>query len=81
MESRADELMAEAEALKEAAQLEDLALWMMKKTKTRKKGKTTYGYRMASWKEGKRVRNMHLGCCAKMDRDAAMQKVEALGLY
>jgi len=78
-------LQAEAEALKGAARLEDLSLWVMKKAKTTKKGKTTYGYWMASWREGDRVRNVHLGSCAKMDQEVAIQKAremkaDALGI-
>ena len=85
LEDRADSLQADAEALKGAARLEDLHIWQMEKAKTTKKGKTTYGYWMASWREGDRVRNVHLGSCAKVDREAAMQKArkmkaEALGL-
>jgi hypothetical protein len=84
LEGQADELMAEAEALRGAARLEDLHIWQMEKVKTTKKGKTTYGYWMASWRESDRVRNVHLGSCAKVDRDAAKQKArkmkaEALG--
>lgn len=44
MDGRANELMAEAEALKGAARLEDLAIWVMEKAKTIKKGSKTYGY-------------------------------------
>ena len=82
---QADELMAEAEALKGAARLEDLHIWQMQKVKTTKKGKTTYGYWMASWREGGKVRNIHLGSCAKMDKEAAHQKarekkMKALGI-
>ncbi len=85
LEGQADSLQAEAEALKGTARLEDLSVWVMEKAKTTKKGKTTYGYWMASWREGDRVRNVHLGGCAKVDREAAMQKArkikaEALGI-
>jgi len=57
----------------------------MNKVKTTKKGMTAYGYWMASWREDDRVRNVHLGSCAKVDRETAMQKArkmkaEALGL-
>ncbi len=84
LEGQADRLKAEVEALKGAARLEDLSVWVMEKSKTTKKGKTTYGYWMASWREGDKVRNIHLGSCAKMDREAAMKKAskmkaEALG--
>lgn len=85
LEGRADSLQAEAEALKGAARLEDLSVWVMEKTKTTKKGSKTYGYWMSSWRVGDRVRNVHLGSCAKVDREAAIQKArkmkaEALGL-
>ncbi|HQN30766.1 MAG TPA: hypothetical protein PKX20_06535 [Methanothrix soehngenii] len=40
---------------------------------------------MVSWREGERVHNVHLGGCAKMDRETTMQtapkmKAEALGM-
>ena len=81
----ADELKAEAEDLKGAARLEDLTLWQMEKAKITKKGSKTYLYWMASWREGGKVRNVHLGSCKKLDGEAALQKVrkmkaEALGL-
>ena len=72
LEDRAASLQAEAEDLKEAARLEDLHIWQMEKTKTTKKGKMTYGYWMASWRNGDKVRNVHIGSCAKVDREAAM---------
>ena len=85
MEGRADELKAEAEALKETARLEDLTLWQMEKAKTTKKGSKTYHYWMASWREGGKVRNVHLGSCRKVDHETALQKdrklkAEALGI-
>ena len=85
MEGRADELKAEAEALKETARLEDLTLWQMEKAKTTKKGSKTYLYWIASWREGGKVRNVHLGSCKKVDHEAALQKARkmkagALGL-
>ena len=85
MEGRADELKAEAEALEGAARLEDLTLWQMEKAKTTKKGSKTYLYWMASWREGGKVRNVHLGSCRKVDHETALQKArkmkrEALGL-
>ena len=85
LEGQADSLKAEAEALKEAARMEDLSVWVMEKAKTTKKGSKTYHYWMASWREGDKVRNVHIGSCAKVDREAAMQKArkmkaEALGL-
>jgi len=85
MEGRADELKAEAEALEGAARLEDLTLWQMEKAKTTKKGSKTYLYWMASWREGEKVRHVHLGSCRKVDHETALQKArkmkrEALGL-
>jgi len=85
MVSRADELKAEAEALQGAARLEDLTLWQMEKAKTTKKGSKIYLYWMASWREGSKIRNVHLGSCKKVDHEAALQKArkmkaEALGI-
>ena len=85
LEGRADSLKAEAEALKGAARLEDLSVWVMEKAKTTKKGKTTYGYWMASWREGDKVRNVHIGSYARIDKETALQKArvmkaEALGV-
>ena len=85
MEGRAHELKAEAEALKGAARLEDLHLWQMEKSKSTKKGTRSYFYWMASWREGGKVRHVHLGSCRKVDRETALQKARkakagALGL-
>jgi 1,2-phenylacetyl-CoA epoxidase PaaB subunit len=49
------------------------------------KGSKTYQYWMASWREGDKVRNVHLGSCRKVDRETALQKArkvkrEALGI-
>jgi len=40
---------------------------------------------MATWREGDKTRNVHLGSCAKIDEEAALQiarkmKAEALAL-
>jgi hypothetical protein len=78
MEGRADELKAEAEDLKGAARLEDLHLWQMEKVKSTKKGSKTYHYWMASWREGDKVRNVHLGSCKKVDHEAALQKARKM---
>ena len=85
MVSRADELKAEAEALKGAARLEDLQVWEQKKVKDTKKGAKTYTYFMASWREGKKIRNVYLGSSQKMSLEQAQElaramKREALGL-
>jgi len=49
------------------------------------KGFRKYAYWMATWREGNKVRNVHLGSCRKISREAALQKArvmkaEALGL-
>jgi hypothetical protein len=49
------------------------------------KGDKIYHYWMASWREGGKVRNVHLGSCRKVDRETALQKArkakrEALGI-
>ena len=85
LEGQASSLQAEAEALKGAARLEDLHIWQMDKVKTTKKGSQTYYYWMASWREGDKVRNVHLGSCKKLDEETALQKArvmkaEALGV-
>ena len=85
LEGRADLLKAEAEDLKNVVRLEDLSVWVMEKVKTTKKGSRTYGYWMASWREGSKVRNVHLGSCMKISREKAtekarMMKAEALGI-
>ena len=85
LEGKADELKVVAEDLKGAARLEDLTLWQMEKAKTTKKGSMIYLYWMASWREGSKIRNVHLGSCKKVDHEAALQKArkmkaEALGI-
>ena len=85
MEGRADELKAEAEALKGAARLEDLQVWEQKKVKDTKNGSKAYTYFMASWREGGKTRNVYLGSSQKMSREEAQEKAramkrEALGL-
>ncbi len=70
--------LAEAEALKLRARLEDLTVWEMKKVKQSRKGSRTYSYWMASWREGGKMRNVHLGGSRKMDAEAARQKARAM---
>ena len=74
LESLADTALAESKALKPVARLEDLHVWQMEKTKTTKKGSRSYLYWMANWREGGKVRNVHLGSCKKLDAEAALQK-------
>ena len=57
----------------------------MEKEKHTKKGSKTYTYWIASWREGNKVRNVHLGSSRKIDAEAARQKAQkikadALGL-
>jgi hypothetical protein len=84
-QDEANSLKAEALALKRDARLEDLHLWQMEKIKSSKRGSRKYAYWMASWREGGRTRNVHLGSCKRVSREAALQKAramkaEALGL-
>jgi len=85
LQGEADSVLAQARSLKASARLEDLHLWKMEKEKTSKKGTRKYHYWMVSWREGSKVRNVHLGSCKKLDHQAALQKArklkaEALGL-
>jgi predicted acyl esterase len=85
LQGEADAALAEAEALKLQARLEDLNVWQMEKVKQSRKGSKTYIYWMASWREGDRTRNVHLGSARKMDGEAARRKAremkaEALGI-
>jgi hypothetical protein len=84
LQKDADKALEEPEALKLQARLEDLTVWEMEKTKSTKKGTKTYTYWMVSWREGEKVRNVHLGSSRKMDAEEALQKArkmkaEALG--
>ena len=78
LEGQADSLKAEAEAMEGAARLEDINLWQMEKSKSTKKGTQSYLYWMASWREGGKVRNVHLGSCRKVDHETALQKAKAM---
>jgi hypothetical protein len=78
LEQQADELKAESGALVGAARLEDINLWQMEKEKTTKKGSKTYIYWMASWREGGKIRNVHLGSCRKVDHETAFQKARKM---
>jgi hypothetical protein len=85
LQEEADSALAGALSLKDAARLEDLHLWAMEKERASSKGAKKYEYWMASWREGSKVRNVHLGSCKKLDHQAALQKakkakVEALGI-
>jgi hypothetical protein len=85
LQGEADQALAEAEALKLQARLEDLTVWEMEKVKQSRKGSKTYSYWMASWREGGKTRNVHLGSARKIDtaearRKARKMKAEALGM-
>jgi len=85
LQGEAEKALAEAQALKLQARLEDLTVWQMEKIKQSRKGSKTYTYWMASWREGGKTRNVHLGSSKKMDGEAARQKArerkaEALGM-
>jgi hypothetical protein len=85
LQSESEKALAEAQALKHQARLEDLTVWQMEKVKQTRKGSRTYIYWMTSWREGGRTRNVHLGSCKKMDAGSSRQKArkmkaEALGM-
>lgn len=85
LQGEAEKALAEAEALRIQARLEDLTVWQMEKVKQSRKGSKTYSYWMASWREGGKTRNVHLGSSRKMDAEAARRKArekkaEALGM-
>jgi hypothetical protein len=50
----------------------------MEKVKESKKGSKKYTYWMASWREGDRVRNVHLGSSKKLSRADAAEKARKL---
>jgi hypothetical protein len=74
----AAKLKTQADALRTQAHLEDLTVRVMEKVKTTKKGSKAYTYWMASWREGGKVRNIHLGSTRKLSREAARQKARAM---
>ena len=53
-------------------------MWQMKKVKQSRKGSRTYSYWMASWREGGKTRNVHLGSARKMDAEEARQKAREM---
>jgi hypothetical protein len=78
LQKQADQALAESKALKRQARLEDLHVWAMEKVKTTGKGSKTYTYWMATWREGGKTRNAHLGSCAKIDKETALQKARKI---
>jgi hypothetical protein len=85
-QAEAEEALAKAQALKPEARLEDLTIWEQRKVKQSKNGPKSYTYYMASWRDGKKVKNVYLGSSCKMSRDDAFVlarrlKMETLGLH
>ena len=78
LQSLAAKKLSQAQALKLEARLEDLQVWEQKKAKDTKKGAKIYTYFMASWREGKKIRNVYLGSSHKMNREQAQEKARAL---
>jgi len=74
LQGDAEKALVETETLKLQARLEDLTVWQMEKVKRSRKGSRTYSYWMASWREGGKTRNVHLGSSRKMDAEEARQK-------
>jgi hypothetical protein len=73
LQEEASSALAQAEALKLQARLEDQTVWVMEKVKQTRKGPKTYTYWMTSWREGNKTRNVHLGSSKKMDAEEALQ--------
>ncbi len=78
LQAAADKALTESETLKNQARLEDLHVWVMEKVKITGKGSKTYTYWMATWREGGKTRNTHLGSCAKIDKETALQKARKI---
>ncbi len=74
----ANDLLKKGEAMKLQERLEDLTVYQINKDKETKKGIKTYTYWMASWREGNKVRNVHLGSSRKMNAEAAKEKARKL---
>jgi hypothetical protein len=66
------------QAQKLEARLEDLHVWEQRKVKEFKAGPKTYTYFMASWREGRKLRNVYLGSSQRMSREGAQEKARAL---
>jgi hypothetical protein len=58
LQALADKRLTQAQALKLEARLEDIQVWEQRKVKDTKKGAKTYTYVMASWREGKKIKNV-----------------------
>jgi len=78
LQGLANSRLAQARTLKLEARLEDLHAWEQKRIKDTKKGTKTYTYWIASWREGKKIRNVYLGSSQKMSREQAQEKARVL---
>ena len=78
LQGLANSRLAQAQVLKLEARLEDLQVWEQKRVKDTKKGAKTYTYWIASWREGKKIRNVYLGSSNKLSREQAQEKARAL---
>lgn len=78
LEDMADKALTLSERTKSLSRLEDLSVWVMEKVKPTKKGSRSYRYWMANWREGGKVRNVHLGSCTKLDAAAALKKARVM---
>ena len=68
LQEEANAALAEAEVLEPQARLDNLtACEGWRRSKQSRKGSRTYTYWMASWHEGDRTCNVHLGSTRKMD--------------
>jgi hypothetical protein len=78
LQALADKRLSQTQALKLEARLEDLQVWEQRKVKDTKTGAKTYTYFMASWREGKKIRNVYLGSSLKMSPEQAQGKARAM---
>ena len=78
LQALAAKRLSQAQAQKLEARLEDLQVWEQKKVKDTKNGPKSYTYYMASWREGKKIRNVYLGSSHKMSREQAQELAKRL---
>jgi hypothetical protein len=78
LQSMAAKRLSQAQAQKLEARLEDLQVWEQKKVKKTKVGPKAYTYYMASWREGRKLRNVYLGSSQKISREEALERARAL---
>jgi hypothetical protein len=78
LQEEASSALAQAEAFKLQARLEDLTVWRLEKIKRTQKGSKIYTYWMASWREDNKTHNVYLGSSMKMDAETALQKARKM---